>query len=222
MSEFQDRDLLAAEYVLGTLEGEEAREAARLLESDAAFAASVRQWEVRLAPLASGVAPVAPPEEVWARIAASTGATTGEVVPLAIRRRLRVWQGGAALALAVAASLAAFIVLRPAPPARVAVLAPISGGAPVLLATEQAGGVLVIQPSGAIAVPSDRDLELWALAKGETRPRSLGVLPASGRRLVAALAPDTQLLVSLEPRGGSPTGQPTGPVVYGGTITAVN
>jgi len=222
MSESEDRDLLAAEYVLGSLEGEEAREAARLLENDAAFVASVRQWEARLAPLAAGVAPVAPPPELWARIAASTGATTGEVIPLAFRRRLRVWQAGAGLALAVAASLAAFIVLRPAPPARVAVLAPISGGAPVLLATEQEGGVLVIQPSGAISVPSDRDLELWALAKGETRPRSLGVLPASGRRLVAALAPDTQLLVSLEPRGGSPTGQPTGPVVYGGTITAVN
>jgi anti-sigma-K factor RskA len=222
MSESQDRDLLAAEYVLGTLEGEEAGEAARLLDSDVAFAASVRQWEARLAPLAAGVTPVAPPEEVWTRIAASTGATTGEVIPLAFRRRLRVWQGGAALALAVAASLAAFIVLRPAPPARVAVLAPISGGVPVLLATEQAGGVLVIQPSGAIAVPSDRDLELWALAKGETRPRSLGVLPASGRRLVAALAPDTQLLVSLEPQGGSPTGQPTGPVLYGGTIAAVD
>jgi anti-sigma-K factor RskA len=222
MSEFQDRDLLAAEYVLGTLEGEEAREAALLLDSDPAFAAAVRQWEARLAPLAAGVAPVGPPEEVWGRIAASTGATTGEVVPLAFRRRLRVWQAGAGLALAVAASLAAFIVLRPAPPARVAVLAPISGGVPVLLATEQAGGVLVIQPSGAIAVPSDRDLELWALAKGETRPRSLGVLPASGRRLVAALAPDTQLLVSLEPHGGSPTGQPTGPVLYGGTITAVD
>jgi anti-sigma-K factor RskA len=222
MSESQDRDLLAAEYVLGTLEGEEAGEAARLLDSDVAFAASVRQWEARLAPLAAGVTPVAPPEEVWTRIAASTGATTGEVIPLAFRRRLRVWQGGAALALAVAASLAAFIVLRPAPPARVVVLAPISGGVPVLLATEQAGGVLVIQPSGAIAVPSDRDLELWALAKGETRPRSLGVLPASGRRLVAALAPDTQLLVSLEPQGGSPTGQPTGPVLYGGTIAAVD
>jgi anti-sigma-K factor RskA len=222
MSESEERDLLAADYVLGSLEGEEAREAERLLKNDAAFAASVRQWEARLAPLATRVAPVAPPAEVWARIAASTGATTGEVIPLAFRRRLRVWQGGAALALAVAASLAAFIVLRPAPPARVAVLAPISGGVPVLLATEQAGGVLVIQPSGAIAVPSDRDLELWALAKGETRPRSLGVLPASGRRLVAALAPDTQLLVSLEPQGGSPTGQPTGPVLYGGTIAAVD
>jgi anti-sigma-K factor RskA len=218
----EDRDLLAAEYVLGSLEGEEAREAARLLASDAAFAASVRQWEARLAPLAALAAPVAPPVEVWARIAATTGAVAGAVIPLAFRRRLRVWQAGAGLALAVAASLAAFIVLRPVPPARVAVLAPIGGGVPVLLATEQAGGMLVIQPSGAIAVPSDRDLELWALAKGETRPRSLGVLPASGRRLVAALAPDTQLLVSLEPRGGSPTGQPTGPVLYGGTITAVN
>jgi anti-sigma-K factor RskA len=222
MSEFQDRDLLAAEYVLGSLEGEEAREAARLLETDAAFAASVRRWKERLAPLAAYAPPVAPPADLWARIAASTGATAGEVIPLAFRRRLRVLQAGAAVALAVAASLAAFIVLRPVPPPRVAVLAPISGGTPVLLATEQAGGVLVIQPSGTITVPSGRDLELWALAKGETRPRSLGVLPASGRRLTAALAPDTQLLVSLEPRGGSPTGQPTGPVLYGGTMTAVN
>jgi len=222
MSEFEDRDLLAAEYVLGSLEGDEAREAARLLGSDAAFAAAVRQWEARLAPLAAHAPTVAPPAELWPRIAASTGATTGEVVPLAFRRRLRLWQAGASAALAIAASLAAFIVLRPVPPARVAVLAPISGGVPVLLATEQAGGVLVIQPSGAISVPSDRDLELWALAKGETRPRSLGVLPASGRRLVAALVRDTQLLVSLEPRGGSPSGQPTGPVLYAGTITAVN
>ena len=230
MSYSEDRDLLAAEYVLGSLEGEQAREAVRLLESDAAFAASVRQWEVRLAPMAALAAPVSPPAEVWARIAASTGAVagevaakvTGEVVTLAFRRRLRIWQGGTAITMAIAASLAAFIVLRPVPPARVAVLAPISGGVPVLLATEQPGGVLVIQPSGAIAVPSDRDLELWALAKGETRPRSLGVLPASGRRLVAALAPDTKLLVSLEPRGGSPTGQPTGPVLYGGVVTGVN
>jgi len=222
MSDFEDRDLLAAEYVLGSLEGDEAREAAHLLATDTTFAASVRQWEARLAPLAAGVPPVAPPAELWARIAATTGAPTAEVVPLAFRRRLRIWQAGTAMAMAVAASLAAFIVLRPLPPPRVAVLAPISGGTPVLLATEQADGVLMIQPSGAIAVPSDRDLELWALARGDTRPRSLGVLPAAGRRLVAALAPGTQLMVSLEPRGGSPTDQPTGPVIYAGTMTAVN
>ena len=63
MSESGDRDLLAAEYVLGSLEGEDARQAARLLESDAAFAAAVRQWEARLAPLAAYAPPVAPPAE---------------------------------------------------------------------------------------------------------------------------------------------------------------
>lgn len=36
--------------------------------------------------------------------------------------------------------------------------------------------------------------------------------------IVAAVAPDTQLLVSLEPKGGSPTG----PVLYGGRLGAVN
>jgi anti-sigma-K factor RskA len=96
------------------------------------------------------------------------------------------------------------------------VLGPVTGGVPVLLATAEPNGMLSVRPDGTIAVPSDRDLELWELDAGETRPRSLGVLPATGRQLAAALMPGTQLLVSLEPRGGSPTGQPTGPVVYSG------
>jgi anti-sigma-K factor RskA len=246
MSDAPDRDLLAAEYVLGTLEGDEAIAAARLLETDAAFAAAVRDWEERLAPLAAGVPPVAPPPQLWNRIEATTTPsaklsetpttaklpqtpttaklpetpTPAAVAPLAFRRRLRIWQASTGAALAIAASLAAFIVLR-SPPPRVAVLAPLSNGAPVLLATAEANGVLTVRPDGTITVPDDRDLELWALAAGETRPRSLGVLPASGRRLVAALPPGTQLLVSLEPRGGSPTGQPTGPVMYGGRLTAL-
>ena len=59
------------------------------------------------------------------------------------------------------------------------------------------------------------------LPQGETKPRSLGVLPPSGGSLAAPLAPNTQLLVSLEPKGGSPTGQPTGPVLYGGWLTTM-
>jgi anti-sigma-K factor RskA len=229
MSDTPDRDLIAAEYVLGTLEGAEADEAAHLLTTDAAFVAAVRAWEERLAPLAAGVPPVAPSPELWDRIEQTIAPsektpatpTTAGVVPLAFRRRLRIWQASTGVALAIAASLAAFVVLR-SPPPRVAVLAPTTGGVPVLLATAQSNGVLNIRPDGTIAVPGDHDLELWALADGETRPRSLGVLPASGRQLTAALAPNTQLMVSLEPRGGSPTGQPTGPVLYGGRLAAVN
>jgi anti-sigma-K factor RskA len=36
------------------------------------------------------------------------------------------------------------------------------------------------------------------------------------------LTAQTQLLVSLEPQGGSPTGQPTGPVLWGGRLAAIN
>jgi anti-sigma-K factor RskA len=222
MSETPDRDMLAAEYVLGTLEGEEAAAAAELLATDAVFAASVHDWEERLTPLAAIVPPVTPSPELWDRIMDATASPAAtlpvaqDAVLLTFRRRLRVWQASTAAALAIAASLAAFVVLRPLPPPRVAVLGPVTGGVPVLLATAEPNGMLSVRPDGTIAVPSDRDLELWELDAGETRPRSLGVLPATGRQLAAALMPGTQLLVSLEPRGGSPTGQPTGPVVYSG------
>jgi anti-sigma-K factor RskA len=219
MSDAPDHDLLAAEYVLGTLEEDEAAEAARLLATDAGFAAAVRDWEERLTPLAAAVPPVAPSPQLWDRIEATTAEPAA--VPFALRRRLRIWQASTGAALALAASLAAFVVLRSPPPARVAVLAPTTGGVPVLLATMEANGVLRIRPDGTIVVPVDHDLELWALAAGETRPRSLGVMPASGMQAVTTLAPGTQLMVSLEPRGGSPTGQPTGLVLYGGRLTAL-
>ena len=171
MSDQPDRDLLAAEYVLGSLEGEERADAARLLATDPTFARSVVAWQRRLTPLAAHVSPVSPPEDVWGRIAASIGPpAVAEIVPF--RRRVRFWQATTAGALAIAASLAAFMLLRQPEQARIAVLAPLAGGAPVLMATAERGGTLVVRPTAAIAVPSDKDLELWALPQGETRPRS--------------------------------------------------
>jgi anti-sigma-K factor RskA len=219
MSDEPDRDALAAEYVLGSLEGEERREAQRLLAEDPAFARSVAAWQQRLVPLASTVTPVAPPGDLWSRIEASVArAPAAEVIPF--RRQVRFWRGMTTAALAIAAVLAAFIVLHQPAPQRVALLAPLSGGAPVLLVMADAGGGVSVRPTdGVLPVASDKDLELWSLARGETRPRSLGVLPGSGRHLTVQLADNTQLLVSLEPKGGSPTGQPTGPVLYGGWLT---
>jgi anti-sigma-K factor RskA len=220
MSDKPDNDLLAAEYVLGSLEGEERRAAERLLATDAAFAHSVAAWEQRLMPLAAQVTPVAPPTELWQRIEADISpSTTAEILPF--RRRVRFWQGTTVTALAIAASLAAFIVLRQPNPKNIAVLSPMSGGTPVLIATSERNGVLIVQPTVPITVPAGKDLELWALPQGETKPRSLGVLPPSGRQLVAELTSNTQLLVSLEPKGGSPTGQPTGPVLYGGSLVTM-
>ncbi len=136
--------------------------------------------------------------------------------------RMWAWRSATASSLALAACLALVMVIRQPKPPEMAVLAPARGDASVLVATLGPGGVLTIRPTGTIAVPAGRDLELWSLVKGETRPTSLGVLPASGRRLTASFPADTQLMVSLEPRGGSPTGQPTGPVLYDGTLTSLN
>jgi len=80
---------------------------------------------------------------------------------------------------------------------------------------------VAIQPLQKVALTSDQSLELWALKK-DGPPASLGVIAAD--RLTAlnkrTLPPDTKgLAVSLEPRGGSPTGAPTGPVLFVGELT---
>ncbi len=169
-------------------------------------------------PLSRVVADVIPPPELWNRIAASTSPAL--MMPPPPHRALRAWQASTAVALALAAGLAAFIIWRGPAPTRLALLTP-TGGQPSLVAVQQ-GGTLLIRPAAALPVPSGRDLELWALPSGAVRPRSLGVLPASGRRLGATLAPGTRILVSLEPTGGSPTGLPTGPVVYAGQLQRFN
>ncbi len=69
------------------------------------------------------------------------------------------------------------------------------------------------------APPPDRSFELWKVpATGPTV--SLGVADSERelKPLDVALAPGERLAISVEPKGGSPTGQATGPVVYLGTL----
>ena len=63
-----DRDALAAEYVLGTLAAEEREQAEALLAIDRGFAETVRLWEHRLGELNVMVEAVEPPADVWERI----------------------------------------------------------------------------------------------------------------------------------------------------------
>jgi anti-sigma-K factor RskA len=66
--------------------------------------------------------------------------------------------------------------------------------------------------------------ELW-LIPADGKPRALGLLQADHAvtlAMPAALSPlatsNSVLAVSLEPQGGSPTGQPTGPVIASGKL----
>lgn len=139
------------------------------------------------------------------------------------RPTLWAWQAATVIALVAAAVLAGIAYLPPRPPAvpPLAVIAPIGAPQSAFVAQARSDGTIVLTAVAPAEVPPGRDLELWILPPGAKAVAPLGVLPATGRtlRLPGALAAGTQLLISLEPRGGSPTGQPTGPVLYKGTVT---
>src|SRR3984893_1337030 len=63
-----DRDALAAEYVLGTLSADERDQAEALLVIDPGFAEIVRVWERRLGELNVMVEAVDPPPDLWDKI----------------------------------------------------------------------------------------------------------------------------------------------------------
>jgi anti-sigma-K factor RskA len=84
------------------------------------------------------------------------------------------------------------------------------------------GRALVTRPLIQVGVQPDKALELWAIPRGGAAPRSLGVISSSGATVVLrgqVLEGAEALAVSLEPPGGSPTGAPTGPVLYAGKLT---
>lgn len=71
-----DQETLAAEYVLGTLSGEEREHAEALRSFDPEFDAAVKQWERRLGELNVMVEAVEPPAEVWQKIKSEIGVET--------------------------------------------------------------------------------------------------------------------------------------------------
>ena len=120
-------DMLAAEYVLGTLASNEREQAQNLIANDPAFAALVRSWEQRIGQLQAMVAPVEPPPETWSRIRArieGVEPSAGIVLPqnpdhaarvtaegnvIELRKRLGHWRQAAAGLAAIAAVLLAFV-----------------------------------------------------------------------------------------------------------------
>jgi anti-sigma-K factor RskA len=221
--------LIAAEYVLGVLGAEERREVERRLAHEPALASEVAFWEERLGVLADAIAPVAPPQHAWSQIEAAIAAAAA-ARPTSLWQSLAFWRGfGIAAATLAAASIAAlgYIGLVPAPRAPLmATLAGTSGQPNFVAAVTATGDNLIVVPA-ALLTNDPRAIELWLILPNQ-RPRSLGLIqPGQPIRLTipsdlaGRLTPDAALAVSLEPPDGSPTGQPTGPVIASGKLTSL-
>jgi anti-sigma-K factor RskA len=220
-------DALAAEYVLGTLSRRARTRFARFIGIDRGITDAVIAWEARLLPFAESIAPVSPPERVWAQILARVQNRREPTPAPSLWANVGLWRG---LALAGFATAMALSIVLLSPPAErpdqtmVAILAG-ADAKPVLVATaDRAGHTLRVKAVAPVDIAADRALELWALPAAGN-PRSLGLIAPSGVVQIAltgsadaALAQIPVLAVSLEPRGGSPTGLPTGPVLYSGPI----
>ncbi len=176
--------------------------------------------------------------------APSQAPAAANVVDLNLRRSLATWRAAAVAASALAAVLIATLVWpRPEPtprlitvtkPQLVAVASPApapsfmtarlatkGGDADFVVALERTRSVMVVTPAS-IAAVSGRSPELWLLPTGG-KPRALGVV--SFTRAIHMTAPMSlgrtgrlALAISIEPLGGSTTGQPTGPVVATGEL----
>lgn len=248
MNARDDKDLIAFEYVLGTLDDAErtAVSARRTREED--LDAAIAYWERTLTPLAALGDLVDPPEDLFARITSRLDAP--EHVPVAaqarpaaseidtLRRRLARWRASAIAAYAVAASLVVITTLSelfyspaPAPSAKQFVAVFNDGDAPpaFLLTIDLSTRELTIRPVAA-EPRAGKTYELWiASDRIEDSPRSLGVIgdatSASHKRLAdydPGLLESATFGISLEPEGGSTTGDPTGPALHGRLLPATN
>lgn len=246
----RDDPVIAAEWALGLLEGEELLAARGKYATDPDFAWRKEWWDNWFAPWTDDMAgAVEPGAHVWdgiaARLATQPGiaaapnaSSWGEVV--ALKARLRRWQWAAGLTSAAAAVALAVLVLNPAgvqaPDAQPAQIA-----AAPMIATVPIGetglrlDVTYIPESermliAAIGLAPDgvHDHELWLVPDDGSAAKSLGVVaPGEVRSMEvpaevgAELHDGSRLLLTREPLGGKPADAEAGPVVAEGAFIRV-
>ena len=232
MSEDNDIEMIAAEYALGCLDGEERAAVAARRLLDPALNTSIEQWERRLAPLNATIAPVEPPAHLFARVMARIGETAQDDRAsnvILLQRRLRNWRMAAVGAGALAACLMIALGLRetagPSGPRNfVAVMQKDAVSPAFIVSVDLDTRALTIRAVAAGAQPG-KSYQLWLVDQSLGAPKSLGLLRpegvTSGPRLTAyepAVIENATYAVSLEPENGSPTGAPTGPVLFSGKL----
>lgn len=228
MIERDDLDMLAAEFVLGTLPVEDRQRVQRLRTTHPELDAQILQWESRLSALNDEIEPVDPAPGLFTRIERSidqleqASSQHNELVRL--RQQVSRWRLSTAAASIAAMLLIAVMMLEPTPTESpyVAVFQHNDEQPAFLLTVDLTRKQLNIQPVTARPA-GNQSYQLWIKDDelGPT-PRSVGVLnehfevdPAALTNYDAELLRRATFGISLEPRGGSPTGQPTGPALHG-------
>lgn len=225
-----DLHVLAGEYVLGVLEDTDMQAVETRLAFDSSLAAAVTAWQQRLAEIDQTAPELDASESLWNRIAGDIKAPRRAAPPAAARpkshwwQRLELWRPLAlaanAAVLILIVALTVVVVETPEAPQLVAALMSDDGQVGALVEVYDDGRARLL-PLTDIAVPEGRVLEVWTKWSEERGPVSLGLLERArslelGTARLPRATPQQLYEITLEPAGGSPTGRPTGPILFKG------
>lgn len=226
------RSALVAEFALGLLEGTEHDRVARLIAAAPALHDELRMWRTRLQSFDSEFADQPVPATSWDKLETRLFGVPSKPAS-SLWDSLILWRGLFAGALAVAVVAIGVNVSRPPAPSPdefamqlvAALQAQEGSGVEFVAFYDSSTSMVKLVGLSGEPVP-DKDYELWYI-EGEAPPVSMGVIPIDARSEMP-LSPETKakfdegtiLAVSLEPKGGSPTGAPT-QVVSAGAATRI-
>ncbi|MGE8101133.1 anti-sigma factor [Pseudomonas fluorescens] len=216
------RRALAADYAIGLMPTAARRRFEQLLLDDAELRVELAKWQESLTSLNEPLVEVPVPDRVWTAINARI-----EPQELHVPAKRPFWNWlritVAVCSLLVAVTLG-ILYNRDSSQYSATLL---SASAQPALRIKAHNDYLQVEPLALATVATGHSLELWAVP-ADGKPISLGVIPAGGKGRVALsekqhalLGKPIALAVSLEPEGGSPTGQPTGPVLYQGALAGL-
>jgi anti-sigma-K factor RskA len=216
-------DVLCGEYLLGTLRGAARRRFERALREEPLVASRLHHWE-GLLPRYSSMIETPPPAAAWARLERELELSRYRTP---WHRRLGLWRGWAIAATAAALLAIGLQIVPLQPTAGFTEIAQLSGpgdAARVSAALSADRTTLELRATRPVLAGPTQSYELWLIPAEGGAPVSLAVLGSLDAKLAlpatqaARLARGAKLAVSLEPAGGSPTGAPTGPVLFAGAI----
>jgi len=216
------RRALAADYAIGLMPPTARRHFERLLDEDPELRKDLARWQDVLATLTDTLPEEPVPDHVWQAIVARI-----DPQRLHVPAKRPLWTGPrmAALAAVLVLAVGVGLALRPEHAQYATTL--VSANEQPALRLQAFNGYLELDPLSLDAMAKDKSLELWAIPAGG-KPVSLGVMPTLGKgrmklteRQQALLGAAVTMAVTLEPAGGSPTGDPTGPVVYHGQLASL-
>ena len=238
-------DQLAAEYVLGTMPGRARQRFEALLKTSPRLRRGVAEWEARLTPMASSIAETAPPKRVWQAIqkrvfgnlTRNHGLESGWLQS-SFWSSLGFWRAATAFAT-ITLFVLGLLVLAPAEfdPAEfdpttdsmmVVVMEDTQTQAAAMTVSWEPGGeksdrLLRLRVIGHAEMAPDTAWELWMLPAGDLAPVSLGLITTHELQMLRIPESLSQALdaawglgMTVESKGGSPSGRPTSPMLYTG------